>query len=98
MDGVSSPPAPDLTDSLLGLSQPQCQVLSLVCEELTIQQIVGWLGLHPRTVGLYIRGLKERFWAENIPPLAGRKEQKSGFRDENPCCVGRTGVISGLKT
>jgi DNA-binding NarL/FixJ family response regulator len=57
---------------LLGLPElprRQCQVLSLLSQGFTTKQIAGRLGLHPRTVGLHIRHLKERFHAENIPHL-----------------------------
>ena len=66
MSCVASTPAADVTIPLVGLPQRQRQVLSLLCEGLTIKQIAGRLGLHPRTVGLHIRGLKERFGAENM--------------------------------
>jgi DNA-binding NarL/FixJ family response regulator len=69
VEGDASPPAADLTARLVGLPIRQCQVLSLLCEGLTIKQMAGRLGLHPRTVGLHIRGLKERFGAENIAQL-----------------------------
>jgi DNA-binding CsgD family transcriptional regulator len=51
------------------LARRQGQVLSLLSQGFTTKQIVGRLGLHPRTVGLHIRRLKERFHAENIPHL-----------------------------
>jgi len=51
------------------LPKRQCQVLSLLSEGFTTRQIAARLGLHPRTVGLHIRRLKERFGAENIPHL-----------------------------
>jgi DNA-binding NarL/FixJ family response regulator len=62
-------PAADLAAGLLGLPQRQCQVLSLLAQGCTTKQIAARLGLHPRTVGLHIQHLKQRFHAENIPHL-----------------------------
>jgi DNA-binding CsgD family transcriptional regulator len=64
--------APDPVEGLLELPvlpKRECQVLSLLCQGLTIRQVAARLGLHPRTVGVHIRRLKERFGAENIPHL-----------------------------
>ncbi len=72
VDSHAPAPAPDPAAGLLGLPtlpQRQCQVLSLLAEGCTTKQIALRLGLHPRTVGLHIRNLKERFGAENIPHL-----------------------------
>ena len=72
VESAPAPPASDLPAGLLGLPtlpQRQCQVLSLLAEGCTTKQIAVRLGLHPRTVGLHIRNLKERFGAENIPHL-----------------------------
>ena len=69
VEGDASTDAPDLAAGLLGLPIRQRQVLSLLAEGLTTKQVAARLGLHPRTVGLHIRRLKERFGAENIPHL-----------------------------
>jgi DNA-binding NarL/FixJ family response regulator len=72
VDSVASPPASDLDAGLLGLPtlpQRQYQVLSLLAQGCTTKQIAARLGLHPRTVGLHIRSLKDHFGAENIPHL-----------------------------
>jgi DNA-binding NarL/FixJ family response regulator len=74
-DPAPAPLAPDplaglaLVPGLSTLPQRQCQVLNLLAEGCTTKQIAARLNLHPRTVGLHIQHLKERFHAENIPHL-----------------------------
>ena len=66
---VDGDPATPALDRVAGLPVRQCQVLNLLSQGLTTKQIAARLGLHPRTVGLHILWLKERFQAENIAHL-----------------------------
>ncbi len=78
VDGVPPPGLPLARKQALGARQ--CQVLDLLAEGLTVRQIAERLNIHPRTVGVHIRRLKERFHAENtaqllhLCPPEGKKE------------------------
>ena len=75
-----SKPVPQ--EDLPKLSRREYQVLCLLGEGLTTEQIALKLGLRPRTIRGYVAGMKVRLRAHNIQQLVARAVALGLFRPE----------------
>jgi DNA-binding CsgD family transcriptional regulator len=74
--------APPSKEDLPKLSRREYQVLCLLGEGLTSDQIALKLGLRPRTVRSYVAGMKAKLQAQNIQQLVARAVALGLFRPE----------------
>jgi DNA-binding CsgD family transcriptional regulator len=77
---TQTPPLPQ--EDLPKLSRREHQVLCLLGEGLTTDQIAIKLGLRPRTIRSYVAGMKAKVRAQNIQQLVARAVALGLFRPE----------------
>jgi len=74
--------APPAKEDLPKLSRREYQVLCLLGEGLTTSEIAIKLGLRPRTIRMYVAGMKAKVHAQNIQQLVARAVALGLFRPE----------------
>jgi DNA-binding CsgD family transcriptional regulator len=79
---VVTPSAPPAKEDLPKLNRREYQVLCLLGDGLTTDQIAIKLGLRPRTIRMYVAGMKAKVHAQNIQQLVARAVALGLFRPE----------------